>query len=365
MKHQIPENIRTFRKDRKLTQEQLAEAMGVTVGTVSKWESGASVPELGLIMDLADFFETSVDVLLGYSLSDNNMERMLSHMTALRNEKRFDEAAAVAEKALQKYPNSFEVCYKCAYLYSLRGFEEKNQRPLQRALALFERSLTMIDQNREERVSELSIRNRISDIYLTLGKTEAALAMMKKNNSEGINNGKIGLTLSLEEKTREEALPYLSSALLTSETQLMQITFGYITVFRGRKDYRQSIAVSEWMLALIDGLRIPGNISHYDHEVVQLLTSCMIDAALQDDLPAAMNYLKRARAIARQFDLSPYYGFAGTRFYNTPEPITAFNDFGRTAMEGIRNQIREFPSVEAALTSCWEQLDREETDLND
>ena len=42
MKTNINENIKLYRKERKFTQEQLAEAMGVTVGAVSKWESGVS-----------------------------------------------------------------------------------------------------------------------------------------------------------------------------------------------------------------------------------------------------------------------------------------------------------------------------------
>ena len=42
----LSENIRTFRKARGLTQEQLAEVLGVTVGAVYKWESGLSQPEL-------------------------------------------------------------------------------------------------------------------------------------------------------------------------------------------------------------------------------------------------------------------------------------------------------------------------------
>ncbi len=38
----IGENIRKYRKELSLTQEQLAEAVGVTIGAVSKWESGVS-----------------------------------------------------------------------------------------------------------------------------------------------------------------------------------------------------------------------------------------------------------------------------------------------------------------------------------
>ena len=37
------------------------------MGAVSKWESGASAPDVSLILELAVFFETSVDVLLGYT----------------------------------------------------------------------------------------------------------------------------------------------------------------------------------------------------------------------------------------------------------------------------------------------------------
>ena len=59
MKIKIAENIRNLRKAHALTQEQMAEALGVTVGAVYKWEAGLSMPEIKLIMEIADFFEIS------------------------------------------------------------------------------------------------------------------------------------------------------------------------------------------------------------------------------------------------------------------------------------------------------------------
>jgi len=50
MKVKLSENIRRFRREEKLTQEQLAEAMGVSVSAVYKWESGQSAPELCVIL---------------------------------------------------------------------------------------------------------------------------------------------------------------------------------------------------------------------------------------------------------------------------------------------------------------------------
>ncbi len=46
MELKLAENIRAFRKERSLTQEQLSEVLGVTAGAVYKWEAGLSVPEL-------------------------------------------------------------------------------------------------------------------------------------------------------------------------------------------------------------------------------------------------------------------------------------------------------------------------------
>lgn len=58
-----------------MTQEQLTEVLNVTVGAVYKWESGQSVPELGTIVELADLFDTSVDVLLGYEMRITDCKR--------------------------------------------------------------------------------------------------------------------------------------------------------------------------------------------------------------------------------------------------------------------------------------------------
>lgn len=73
MEMKLPENIKRLRKEYRFTQEQLAEALGVTIGAVHKWERGLSTPDLTMVMALAEFFETSVDVLLGYGWQNTNI----------------------------------------------------------------------------------------------------------------------------------------------------------------------------------------------------------------------------------------------------------------------------------------------------
>ena len=64
MKKLFSENLRRLRKDRQLSQEQLAQIMGVSVQAVSKWECALSYPDVESLPDLAQTFGVSVDALL-------------------------------------------------------------------------------------------------------------------------------------------------------------------------------------------------------------------------------------------------------------------------------------------------------------
>ena len=61
----LNENIRTIRKNKGFTQEELAIRLHVTRQTISKWEKGLSVPDAALLSDMAEIFEVSVSELLG------------------------------------------------------------------------------------------------------------------------------------------------------------------------------------------------------------------------------------------------------------------------------------------------------------
>ncbi|MBQ7306570.1 MAG: helix-turn-helix transcriptional regulator, partial [Clostridia bacterium] len=61
----IGETIARLRRERGMTQEALAESMGVSSQTISKWENSTTCPDVSLLPVLADFFGVSVDDLYG------------------------------------------------------------------------------------------------------------------------------------------------------------------------------------------------------------------------------------------------------------------------------------------------------------
>ena len=66
------DRIKQLRKQKGLTQKEMAEAVGVGVSNVAMWESGKRTPSFKLLNDLSDLFDTSIDYILGTSDDDRS-----------------------------------------------------------------------------------------------------------------------------------------------------------------------------------------------------------------------------------------------------------------------------------------------------
>ncbi len=365
MKTNISENIRKYRKEHKLTQEQLAEAMHVTVGAVSKWESGLSVPDISLIMELADFFGISVDALLGYKIQNNNVSNTAERIKSLTIEKRFDDGIMEVEKALQKYPNSFDIVYRSAVFYQCMGIDCQTNTEQHRALSLFQYALTLVDQNHDTPVGKTTIQKCIAEAYFSLGENEKGLELLKNNNSDGEFDTLIGYVLAGHFKNYSEALPYLSDSLINNVCELLEIAIGLSNVFNYRHEYDSGIEVLLWCKNIYDGLKIPGKNSFFDKSKVILLSGCAQLAAVKNDFGAARTYLVEAKEIAEKFDANPNYTCKNVKFYFKHIPASSSDDFGSTAVAGIENAVlatlqkaenEEEKAKAKTLHEIWEEV---------
>ena len=75
MKLNFGENIRKLRIEHGLTQEKLADFLGVSFQAVSKWERGVAMPDIGMLPDISAYFGVTIDELFSIS-DDTRMERI-------------------------------------------------------------------------------------------------------------------------------------------------------------------------------------------------------------------------------------------------------------------------------------------------
>ena len=82
----LSENLKVIRKEKGMSQEMLAQQIGVVRQTVSKWEKGLSVPDAEMLARIADLFEVSVENLLGEKLEEKENTNEVAVQLALLNE---------------------------------------------------------------------------------------------------------------------------------------------------------------------------------------------------------------------------------------------------------------------------------------
>ncbi|MCR1917661.1 helix-turn-helix domain-containing protein [Frisingicoccus caecimuris] len=104
---EIGQVIRKYRKEKYLTQEEMANCLGVTVPAVSKWETGSSYPDIALLAPIARLLGISTDMLLSYKedLSDKEINQLIETAILKIKSEGYDAGYTWAEKQMQEYPN--------------------------------------------------------------------------------------------------------------------------------------------------------------------------------------------------------------------------------------------------------------------
>ena len=352
MELNLAENIRKFRKERKLTQEQFAEIFDITPGAVYKWEAGLSVPELNLIVEMADFFDTSVDVLLGYEMADNNVDALCQRLLHLYQERK-EDVLVEAEKALKKYPNAFNVVNVAAMVYRLTGMDKNDSDMLLRSIALSEQSLLLVSQNTDARAGELTIYGDIASAYIALGEYEKGIELLKKHNEMGVYSMNIGFAL-LKTGNMKEAGDYLTESILQGFSKTVSSIFEMSAVLCAGKKYREAREFVQAGLDILKTVRKDGAHDFFDKLVSEMTVVIGYAHLKEHDEAGARKILIEARDMAVQFDSAPDYGLSSLKFITLPEGTVTVDSLGDTAMAGINSVLSIINDDE--LNTIWKEI---------
>ncbi|MBR6917652.1 MAG: helix-turn-helix transcriptional regulator [Clostridia bacterium] len=169
MNIKISENIKRMRRERDLSQEALANRLGVSYQTVSKWERGENYPDITLLPALASFFEVSVDTLLGTNEAEEEKEikEIIDKLGDLDVHYMRSELAESAEEGLQAHPGNYELMMWVVYA----NYDTAPERAIELGSYVL------------ERCTDSRIRNQtltyLADAYLYAGNRQKAIEIAK------------------------------------------------------------------------------------------------------------------------------------------------------------------------------------------
>ena len=336
MENRLAENIRKYRKELGLNQEDLAERLGITLGTVSKWERGISEPDLQYIMDLAELFHVSVDVMIGFTMRGNNADKEAERISTLENEAPLEETAAEYDRALMKFPNHFDIVYGAAKCYMQIGVVYKREPELRRAIELLRHAIELFSQNKDPELNELDLSNDIAQCYATLKEYRRAIEEYKKNNVCGINDAEIGLLLTENEKNPKEGIKYIQRAFLNQIGTTITSMSGFVIYYRDTGNTERVIQSVEWTLEYLKSLKEDPKEKCYLDKMICLhyfLLAIGMDMTGRDQ--KAEDSLVNAVRMAKAFDEHPVYTLDNILFAEKARGSTVYDNAGPTAMESL------------------------------
>ena len=204
--------IRELRRRDGRTQDNIAEALGVTAQAVSRWESGGSYPDMEMIPAIANYFHVSIDELFGYhDEREEKIKTILENATKILTKQGFTmyqgslsedvgECVNMLRVASEEFPNEPKILLKFAQALHMWGWNkygakahpadssgiieddvEYNSQNVywQEAVRVYEK-LLKCNPSSEDR--EIAIR-QITPLYCRMGEYEKAKALANEQNS--------------------------------------------------------------------------------------------------------------------------------------------------------------------------------------
>lgn len=175
----IGESIKRLRRERELTQEEVAAHLGISFQAISKWERGDGYPDITMLPALSNYFGVSVDSLLGMD-EINKSERYeeINLIWAENNQKELNhENVVLMRRALKDFPNNHLLLVQLSTsLEKLTGTIEERSRYLRESIAVQEQILRY---GEDSEVRSATLFN-ICFSYWKAGEYEKALEQAKR-----------------------------------------------------------------------------------------------------------------------------------------------------------------------------------------
>jgi len=201
------ETLKKLRKQKDMTQEQLAEYVSISPQSVSKWETNLTLPDITVIPILANIFDVSADVLLGIdiTLKKERIEKIVKEAHDYLFAGRCEEAEKILRAGIKEYPNSYRLM--ATLVSTLRNIAwtksaEKDKKALNEEIISFIEKI--LAECTDDKIRHGATQN-LCYTYCDMGENEKAMDLANKMPGRGATSDYLlGFILKGTEKFRHK-----------------------------------------------------------------------------------------------------------------------------------------------------------------
>lgn len=168
------------RKEKGITQEELAAYIGITKASVSKWETGQSYPDITFLPLLASYFNISIDELISYKpqMEQEDIKELYHRLAEAFSEKSFDEVMMECRKIIKKYYSCFPLLIQIGILFINHHMLTEDT---DRRIEMLEEAMNLFSRVQEESDDVSLVKEAVSfqaTCYLILNKPNEVLQLL-------------------------------------------------------------------------------------------------------------------------------------------------------------------------------------------
>ena len=214
----IGEKIRYYRKRQGLTQEQVAERLGVSTPAVNKWENDNSYPDITLLSPLARLLNTDLNTLLSFreNLTSQEIGNITDHVGSIFRNRGFEAGFEQGEAYLQEYPNDTRLALHMGRLYAgyLTLLEKEDKEFYEKRILIL---MEQAGESEEQKTAEAALSWRMH-YYAEHGDFEKAEEVLRQIPETSVDKEELQVRLECQKGNYERAEAYCK-ALLAQKIQ--------------------------------------------------------------------------------------------------------------------------------------------------
>lgn len=295
--------IKTLRKEKDITQEQLAEYLGISSRAVSQWECGKTMPDISQLPILANLFEVTTDYLLGVDIEQKNKKINEIIETAAKEWGKGLSAkgAEILREGLKAYPDNHKIMLDLmSCIWRVKDFpENKEKRDIltQEVIDLGEKIL--------ENSTDTEIRNNAIQLlcytYSEANQIDKAVELANKMPSRYTSRDALLKGVYIKSKRFDVFREDLCAVIADLYGDMIH---NCAPLDDGSKPYtaKEMVEICQKYLNIMDILFEDGNLGFYRESVALVNLDAAYNSMLLDDCVQTISFLKMAAQNAIIYD---------------------------------------------------------------
>ncbi len=246
----IGQVIRKYRKEKNMTQEEMANCLGVSAPAVNKWENDNSYPDITLLAPIARLLSVSLEELLSFrdKLTDIEIGRLLQELDTLLKKSEFQEAYKWARKKIEEFPNCHKLMIQFAVVLDASrlfrevelpdGFEDYVESMYKRALTSTEDAI------------RIQAADSLMNYYIRNNRFEEAEKYLEYYSVQNPEKKRKQAQLYYETGQNEKAYKCYEEMLFSDYQKTSAILHGIHLLALKENDFEKAYFIAEKQIAL-------------------------------------------------------------------------------------------------------------------